>query len=363
MSELTPVTIDKPFDPASLKVEVKNSTVDQLRLMLKNNLIDLQPDFQRSPNLWTPQKKSRLIESIILGIPLPSFYFYIDSDKEKWVVIDGLQRLCSIQDFMVAKTLRLRGLEFLKDRCEGKSYDDFSYFDQLNMSMRSVTLNIISGVSSVEAQYIIFKRINSTGTMLSPAEIHNALFHGRAMELVKKMATSLQFKDATHYQVDEKRLLHQDYVLRFVAFYVCGYENYTGNMESLIGHALDFINKKATEADIQQIRSDFYESLSLSTALLGDDSFRNPKSPKANKTAKAYKVSISLFEATACGLARLSAAERSRLLSHRVAFHQAYRQLFENKDFRGKLSNGTNQKKSVITRFSMLESIINKYKQ
>lgn len=363
MSELIPVTIDKPFDPASLKVEVKNSTIDQLRLMLKNNLIDLQPDFQRRPNLWKASKKSRLIESIILGIPLPSFYFYIDSDKEKWVVIDGLQRLCSIQDFMVTKTLRLRGLEFLKDKFEGKSYDDFSYFDQLNMSMRSVTLNIISGVSSVEAQYIIFKRINSTGTMLSPAEIHNALFHGRAMELVKKMATSLQFKDATHHQVDEKRLLHQDYVLRFVAFYVCGYENYTGNMESLIGHALDFINKKATEADIQQIRSDFYTSLSLSTALLGDDSFRNPKSPKANKTAKAYKVSISLFEATACGLARLSAAERSRLLSHRVAFHQAYRQLFEDKDFRGKLSNGTNQKKSVITRFSMLESIINKYKQ
>ena len=203
MSGLIPVTIDKPFDPASLKVEVKNSTVDQLRLMLKNNLIDLQPDFQRSPNLWTPQEKSRLIESIILGIPLPSFYFYIDSDKEKWVVIDGLQRLCSIQDFMVEKTLRLKGLEFLRDKCEGKSYDDFSYFDQLNMSMRSVTLNIISGVSSVEAQYIIFKRINSTGTMLSSAEIHNALFHGRAMELGKKMATSCQFQEATHHQVDE----------------------------------------------------------------------------------------------------------------------------------------------------------------
>ena len=363
MSGLFPVTIDKPFDPASLKVEVKNSTVDQLRLMLKNHLIDLQPDFQRRPDLWKAPTKSRLIESIILGIPLPSFYFYIDSDKEKWVVIDGLQRLCSIRDFMVTKTLKLQGLEFLKDKCEGKSYDDFSYYDQLSMSMRSITLNIISGVSSVEAQYIIFKRINSTGTKLSPAEIRNALFHGRAMDLVKEMATSVEFKEATHHQVDEKRLLHQDYVSRFVAFYVCGYENYTGKMDVFIGNALDTINKKATESDIRQIQSDFYSSLSLGAELLGDDCFRQPGSIHNDKAATEYIVSISLFEASACGLACLSAAERSRLLSNRVAFRKAYRQLFEDKNFRDELSNGTNQKKSVITRFSMLESIINKYKQ
>ena len=79
--------------------------ISDIRDWNNNNRLELQPDFQRHADLWSVKKKSRLIESIILGLPLPSFYFYIDEEREKWVVIDGLQRLCAINDFMVEQSL------------------------------------------------------------------------------------------------------------------------------------------------------------------------------------------------------------------------------------------------------------------
>ena len=80
MATLINTPIDKPFDPSSLKVEVKNTTVGQLTDMLRNGMIDFQPDFQRHGDLWGAAKRSRLIQLLILGLPLPSFYFFIDAE-------------------------------------------------------------------------------------------------------------------------------------------------------------------------------------------------------------------------------------------------------------------------------------------
>ena len=355
----TPIT--KPFDPASLKVEVKNTTVGQLRDMLRNNLIDLQPDFQRHADLWSVKKKSRLIESIILGLPLPSFYFYIDEEREKWVVIDGLQRLCAINDFMVEQKLKLTGLQFLSGVHNKHQYEDFSYFEQLDMSMRSVTLNVISGASSAEAKYIIFQRINSMGTQLRPAEIRNALFHGKSMEMVKMLAESDEFEVATNHCVSQKRLRHYDFVSRFFAFYILGYENYESNkMDMFVGSALEMANQKYDDSLYEQLKDVFLRSLSLCHSLLGDDSFRQPLSDKErkNKDVKANPLSISLFEAMMCSVARLSEEQRKLLLSRKEIFGILYRNMFKDEYLIKALSNGTNKDKSVVYRFNKLDELV-----
>lgn len=361
MASLFDTPINKPFDPSSLKVEVKNTTVGQLADMLKNGMIDLQPDFQRHGNLWNNGKKSRLIESIFLGLPLPSFYFYIDVSKEKWVVIDGLQRLSSIDDFMVKKTLKLTGLQFLKETHNNRNYEDFSYFDQLEMSMRSVTLNVISGASSTEAKYIIFQRINSEGTKLSPAEIRNALFHGRSMELVKRLAESNEFETATNGRVSKRRLLHYDYVSRFFAFFIQGYENYMGNkMDFFIGNALERMNNYEGEEDWRKAENAFFDSLSLCKSLLGDDAFRRPLTEidRKNTDIKSNPISISLFEAMMWSVAQLSECERQELLKRKNVFVVKYAEMFQDDFLRKELSNGTNQYKSVYFRFSVLENLV-----
>lgn len=362
MAILFDIPINKPFDPSSLKVEVKNTTVGQLADMLKNGMIDMQPDFQRHGDLWSNGKKSRLIESIILGLPIPSFYFYIDTNKEQWVVIDGLQRLCSINDFMVEKTLKLTALQLLGKTHNKRSFEDFSYFEQLEMSMRSVTLNVISGASSAEAKYIIFQRINSEGTKLSPAEIRNALFHGRSMELVKKLAESSEFEDATNGRVSKKRLLHYDYVSRFFAFYIQGYKDYMGNkMDFFIGNALERMNNYNGEEDWKNVEKAFFDSLYLCKSLLGDGAFQQPlnETDRKNLDVKSNPISISLFEAMMWSVSHLSDIERQELLKKKSVYIVKYAEMFNDEFLRKELSNGTNQYKSVNYRFNVMERLVN----
>ena len=360
MASLFDTAIDKPFDPSSLKVEVKNTTVGQLADMLRNKMIDLQPDFQRHGDLWGPPKKSRLIGSLILGLPLPSFYFFIDADKEKWVVIDGLQRLCSINSFMVEESLKLTGLQFLDKTHNGRLYGDFSYFEQLEMSMRSVTLNIISGASSAEAKYIIFQRINSEGTKLTPAEIRNALFHGPSMDLVKRLAESTPFEIATNGKVSKKRLLHYDYVSRFFAFYMQGYDAYLGNnMDFFIGKALEKMNRFTSDEEWRNVEKAFYDSLSLCTSLLGADAFRQPPTKDDNgKVIKFNPISLSLFESMMWSVSQLSESERSRLLERKKVYVAKYTEMFEDEALRKYLSNGTNNSQSVVYRFMAMQKLV-----
>lgn len=354
----------KPFDPSALKVEVKNATIGQLCDMLSKNLIDLQPDFQRKTDVWNKKKKSRLIESLILGLPLPSFYFYIDQKKGKWVIIDGLQRLCALKDFIVKKTLKLSGLELLSNDLYDKTYDDFSYFEQLTIGMRSVTLNVISGDASVEAKYIIFRRINSEGTKLSPAEVRNALFHGESMNYVRDLAKSSEFKLATDSKVSDKRLLHQDYAARFIVFFVLGYKEYKdNNMEKFIGKGLLTIDQNCDKYNLSSLQIIYDSSLKTCKELLGDDCFRLPldNNGKKYKDIKNKRISMSLFEATMYAVSKLTIQQRDNILANKESFVKAYENLFKDEELRLSLKNGTNQNQAVYKRFSKIEAIVNKY--
>jgi hypothetical protein len=99
-----------PFKPNEIDIDTPPFTVGYLMDKIEHGEINMNTDFQRRGNLWSPEKQSRLIESILLGLPLPAFYF--DTSSPAWDIIDGLQRCCSIQNFCVTKTLKLTGLEF-----------------------------------------------------------------------------------------------------------------------------------------------------------------------------------------------------------------------------------------------------------
>lgn len=352
--------LDKPFDPSTLKVEVRNSTVGKLCDLMKRNGVDLRPDSQRYGKMWPLHKQSRLIESLFLGLPLSSFYFLIDNDREQWVVIDGLQRLYCLKSFFLDKTLRLSGLEFLKARYDGKGYDDLTYFERLNLSMQSVTLNIMSGNAAEEAKFVIFERIHSETTKLSPAEIRNALIHGKVMSLVKELAHSDAFKKATSGEVKSERMIDQDYVSRFLAFFVAGYQTYKGNMNEFVFKVLNSLNDELDNVVSQQIKDIFYAALATSSELLGPMCFRQPQLPGAGENAHVTngKVLISLFEVTMCALSDLSDKERGVLLDKKDAFRRCYRQLFKNEDLTKSLLNGTNYRKQVLLRFSEMEKLV-----
>lgn len=109
-----PERITHPFNPNDIEIETPPYTVGYLIDHLEHEEINMNTEFQRENNLWTAEKQSKLIESILLGLPLPAFYF--DTSNEKWDIIDGLQRCCSIENFCVKKQLKLTGLEFLAEK-------------------------------------------------------------------------------------------------------------------------------------------------------------------------------------------------------------------------------------------------------
>src|SRR5262249_16413855 len=105
------LAIRRPFDPEKIKVRTEPAIVGQLIKRIKHNEVDLAPDFQRLAGIWNLTRQSRLIESLLLRIPLPVFYVAADQ-KENWSVVDGLQRMTTINNF-VNNRFRLSGLEYL----------------------------------------------------------------------------------------------------------------------------------------------------------------------------------------------------------------------------------------------------------
>ncbi|WP_287275605.1 MULTISPECIES: DUF262 domain-containing protein [unclassified Okeania] len=113
------------YDPEKINFITREPTIEQLVRRINEKVLDLAPDFQRHSDIWKDDVKSRFIESIIIRIPLPPFY--IDgTNEDNWLVIDGLQRLSALKQFIIKSdnNLRLTGLEYLGNELDGKTYQE-----------------------------------------------------------------------------------------------------------------------------------------------------------------------------------------------------------------------------------------------
>ncbi len=170
--------ITDPFDPAKIRVETRTMTIDLLLSRIEHGELDLTPGFQRKGGIWGEGAQSRLIESTLIRIPLPAFY--VDATNEdKWLVVDGLQRLTTLKKFVLDKTLKLHGLEFLT-QLRGKNYDELSRPYQRRVVETQVVVYLIDKGTPSEVKFNVFKRINTGGLPLSAQEIRHALNQGYA---------------------------------------------------------------------------------------------------------------------------------------------------------------------------------------
>lgn len=356
MSSFFHSSVTEPFDPSSLKTEVKNATVGLLVDMLKNDVIDLNPEFQRSRDLWNASKKSQLIESILMGLPLPSFYFYIDETRKKWVVIDGLQRLCSFKSFLVDKILRLQGLDFLDKERYGRFFDEFDYFDQLAITMHPVTLNILSGDPSAKARYIIFKRVNSSGTQLTSTEMRNALYQGPATALIKRMVGNNTFIELVSSQIGTDRMKDKEFVSRFLLFYLKSYNEYDGHLDTAICEILDYINKELPSDIQEKVYSAFDKSLEICKFLLGKNAFRKPENEKGVHRKNA--VSLTIFEMLSVTIARMDDSDLQILRRKKNEFVALYEKVFLDKELQRYIAGGTSKIPAIRYRFKKIDDVM-----
>lgn len=346
--------IHNPFNPADIKLTTNPMNLGDLIDRLSYDWINFYTDYQRGQDLWSDIQQSRLIESAMLGLRLPAFYFE-EITKKKWNIIDGLQRCCAIKNFCVDKSFRLHNLEFLSD-FEGKSYDELPFEITRDIRMLPITTHVLDAGTPSAVKYILFKRLNTGGIPLNPQEIRNAIYQGTAMTLVKKLASLSQFQSATQNKIPTKRMEDLDFVSRFLAFYLQDYHSYQPDLNYFVNAAMTQIQDAGEKFDTESIVGDFTEAMNLSVEIFGPDAFR--KRTNANDARKPLNKAY--FEVISSTFAKMSNEERNALRLNKKRFIDnciLCMQLIPTYD--RAFSGGTAKIDSVECRHSYFREIVN----
>ena len=236
------------YGPDDIFVENKPFSLKQINDLIDDEDIELSPDFQRN-FIWDETRQSRLIESIFLGLPLPSIYLSQYKDG-RLTIVDGLQRIMTIRRFLNNK-LRLNNLEYLSD-CNGKNYSQLKeYFSPLRMrrfGQTQIMCFVIDYRSPNKLKFDLFRRLNTGGKPLNNQEIRNCLSRPPLRGILKKMVETSAFRQATGGSVKDGRMEAQETALRFLCFYHTYDKSgdpvalYSGNMEDTLDNAVEFFN-------------------------------------------------------------------------------------------------------------------------
>ncbi len=345
--------IREPFDPDKIEVKTRTITLDLVLKRISESEIDLMPDFQRRAGIWDPRRKSQLIESLLLRIPLPVFYVAAKED-ESWSVVDGLQRLTTLKDFILDKSFSLTGLEFLSEFHE-KTYDRLTRQMQRRILETEVTIHVIQPGTPATVMFNIFKRINTGGMPLSPQEIRHALLQGRATRLLKELSESDLFKKATCNKIRDERMGDRECILRFVAFHLNDPAKYSGGeLDSLLVNSMKKMNEW-NDLEEEKLRREFSHAMDAAARVLGQFAFRKYYG-KGNRLSPINKA---LFEVWSVEFAKLSEAQIALLSERRSLLLDTLAKLMQgNEEFIAAVSVGTNDSTKVRYRFLEIKKLI-----
>ena len=348
-----------PFNPNDIDVDISVVNLGSLIEQLEYDEIDLTPEFQRSSDVWSKEQKSRLIESILLGLPLPSFYFSEDPETKKLMIVDGLQRLCALKDFWIEKKgsekkLALEGLQFLT-YLNGKIAEELDRTQIRRIKSLKVTLNTLRKNTPTDVKFVIFQRVNTAGVPLTPQEMRNALYQKKATDLLRRMVSLDSFKQATGNRVSPKRMADCDFANRFLAFFLKR-EQYDGNLDTFLGKTLDDINRM-TSTEIEKLYDEFDRSMKVCYQLLGNNAFRRPD-PDSNRTGAFLKTNKAIFDALSVSIAKLTSSEQANLIAKKSIFVSKMRSLYANEKFVQSVTIGTAKSPQVDCRFDEIEKLI-----
>ncbi|MEG3838898.1 DUF262 domain-containing protein [Microcoleus sp. herbarium14] len=340
------------YDPDEINIFTREPTIEQLLRRIDEEALDLAPDFQRHANIWKDDAKSRLIESILIRIPLPAFY--IDAtDEDKWLVVDGLQRLSALKQFMSDKTLRLCGLEYLTN-FEGKIYNEIERKYQRRIEETQVTVYLIEKGTPPEVKYNIFKRINTGGLPMTPQELRHALNPGKATKFLAQLATSDEFQQVTKLsKLRKMRMDDREFILGFLAFTLTSYQDYKDNNRNVfLSRALFKVNN-LTEAQLKLIEKNFNKAMIAALKIFDKSAFRKI----SQNQKKMYPINKALFECWSVNLSQLSDEQINVLKHQKQNLIKKFIYYVDNdRDFLTSISQAADK---IEYRFRIIEQIIN----
>ncbi|WP_426762612.1 DUF262 domain-containing protein [Hafnia paralvei] len=358
--------IDVPFDPSKIDIIVDRIPIINLEKRLDNMELDLTPEFQRAANIWDNKRKSRLIESILLRIPLPSFYFSEDR-LGNYSVVDGLQRLCAIFHFMnfsalnkatrsALNPLRLTGLQYISE-IEGLTFHEIDRKFQRRIEELVISVNIIRPNTPNAVKFNVFARLNQGGMPLNAQEIRNAIFTGEWRDHIRELAESEDFLRATEGKITKLRQQDMELVLRYISHYQLGEpfeRNANTNLDGFLNKTVEEVLSNWTADEWSDAKYNFYRAINYAYKLLGENAFR--KTTFSNSRAP---INRGLFEAQLLAITSLTDDEVNFLLKEKNRVNISIQnRIASDMELSKSLTASTGSAKaSAIRYFAMSESL------
>ena len=360
------IKIEQPFNPEDINIKIIPRNIGQLVELLEDNQI-LIPKYQRLPNLWSDTKKSRFIESLMLGLPIPLFYFD-EGETKKWYVVDGLQRMSTLEHFILGigtigknkDKFKLKNLEYLTDYNE-KTWEELPRFIKRSINTNQVTINLISKGTPDEVKYTIFSRINQGDVPLKPQEIRTALFQGYRIDFLEKLISKETeigklFHKVTGNSIKSKRQEDLDFISRFIAFYLQDFSNYEPDMDRFVTTGTKLIPESNNEQE--KIIDDLKKALDLTWSVFEEDSFRK----RVNLDTGRRPINKSIFDVLSSVFAKLEKPLVDLLILNEKEFRIHFIEFQKsNLKFWNAISTGTATKESVLNRNREFKEFLNKF--
>ena len=242
-------TLDNKFDenndeiyPLSLiRIEKGRMSLFEIKRQCEERKqLILDPEFQRE-YVWTQKQKSELIESILMGIPIPIVYLFQTRDA-RIQVVDGRQRIGAIIDFMNNK-FGLTELKIMKNIKRGTKFKHLEPIQQRKIEDYQIDTYLIQPPTPERVKFDIFDRVNRGGTKLNNQEMRNALYQGESTRLLKELSELDSFKKATNNSIKSKQMKDRYIILRFIGFYLYFSKQlddieYKGNVDDFLAEVM-----------------------------------------------------------------------------------------------------------------------------
>lgn len=323
--------------------------INALYMRYKDGDLILDPIFQRR-KVWDDPRASRLIESVILEVPLPVFYLAEASDGTE-EVIDGQQRLRAFFRFL-DNEYPLGGLKALPDY-NGRKFKDLDKPNQKLVRGSSIRTIVFKKESDENLRFEIFERLNTGAVPLNRQELRNCVYRGPYNELLIELSSDADYMWLMGLKEPEKRMRDVEYVLRFAAFYHATYLRYKPSMARFLD---DDMRKyqHISKADAEELKTAFKKSVTLIRSLLGKHAFKryyrgDGGSPDGRWEPR--KFNASLYDILMYSFAD---KDKNQVMANLDAIREALIVLLtENQDFIDSIELSTSSLRMVTGRFDI----------
>lgn len=334
------------YPDAVIKVSRDQYSAFEIKRMVEETKeLILAPEFQRR-EVWKIDQKQELVESLLMGIPIPVIYVFENEQGTKQMV-DGRQRVSAIIDFMNNKfALNKMGL---LHQFNGARFTDLPPLYRSKLERYQLLVYVIEPPTPERVKYDIFDRVNRGGTRLNNQEMRNALYFGESTRFLNKLSTLPSFIQATGGSIQPKRMRDQYVILRFFAFFLLRTRRiefvYKSNPEELLAFVMQFLNSADTDL-LAELEGVFDQAMQRAFGCLGEDAFRF-----AMKNTHRRPINMALFECLAYCFAILPDMDDPRALAQRL---NELKQEFDAGDYFRNRVDGTG---SVDYRFGCIEQL------